>query len=381
MMKISALESMKPVFKEELNLYPDGVIYAYVENGTIIWNLKSKQCNIDAFDEGCQMNAESYEKLRNLGETVTEIMPVTMYGQVLKVTTIPITNEEEIIQGLFLIVVPKVHPILEAFPYFSSVITDMFPAGAFLSVTDTDKTLAVQDSDKFTIETVKVGSPLTDNPLILDAIAKKDTITVDDDSNSIAPPYHFMVAPYKDEETDEVLGTLSVVRPRKTEFDLRNMSSTLETNLEEVAKSIEQLSNAAELIHRNEQDLNSSIQEITVLSNQIAEISELIKSIADQTKMLGLNASIEAARAGEAGKGFSVVAQEIRKLSEDSKNTVPKIKRLTDDIKETVQTSVTKSTASLSSSQEQAAAMQEITATIEEIQSTSEELSHIAENL
>ena len=97
--------------------------------------------------------------------------------------------------------------------------------------------------------------------------------------------------------------------------------------------------------------------------------------------MLGLNAAIEAARAGEAGKGFGVVSEEIRKLSEQSKSTVPKIKELTDHILKTVEETSRMSRTSLDASQEQAAASEEISASVEQITSMSSELSHISQEL
>ncbi|HEX9059089.1 MAG TPA: methyl-accepting chemotaxis protein [Clostridia bacterium] len=65
--------------------------------------------------------------------------------------------------------------------------------------------------------------------------------------------------------------------------------------------------------------------------NQIAMLSDSILQIAEQTNLLALNAAIEAARAGEHGKGFSVVAEEIRKLSEESKRTVSDIQTVIKD--------------------------------------------------
>lgn len=89
-------------------------------------------------------------------------------------------------------------------------------------------------------------------------------------------------------------------------------------------------------------DIHDVIFETSQSASKIDSASQMIKSIAHQTNLLALNAAIEAARAGEAGKGFSVVADEIRKLAEQSNSFTDEIMLIIKELSEKTQRSVTR---------------------------------------
>ncbi len=111
----------------------------------------------------------------------------------------------------------------------------------------------------------------------------------------------------------------------------QNMSSylgLLNSSTENGKTQIKTLEYLSEVNQRNTDKLNEMVTQLQQQMKQINSITTTIQSIAKQTHLLSLNATIEAGRAGEAGKGFTVVAQEIKALSEQANLQAGSIRKM-----------------------------------------------------
>jgi len=108
-----------------------------------------------------------------------------------------------------------------------------------------------------------------------------------------------------------------------------NEYSAVRTNIEKMFSIRHKIQTIAELI-----------LELSDFVQSISSTIGLVEDIAEQTNLLALNAAVEAARAGEHGKGFAVVASEIRKLADESKQATTKIISLINDIQQTANSTV-----------------------------------------
>ncbi|MFX0125850.1 MAG: methyl-accepting chemotaxis protein [Candidatus Hodarchaeota archaeon] len=200
----------------------------------------------------------------------------------------------------------------------------------------------------------------------------------------------------------------SFLRPR---FEvISDISAQLSASAQEIASSAEEINASSEEISSISQQMAKSSQEQMgrvniVLKNaeglkfefnskmqEINKANELIEGITNQINMLALNASIEAARAGQYGRGFAVVAENIRKLAQETRESVKTISTNVkvfqeslevsiDNINNSIHTIVAVSEEHVSGTEETSAATEEQAATMQELAAAAQELTNMAETL
>lgn len=225
--------------------------------------------------------------------------------------------------------------ILKAFEIIKNYIPIIFEEEVSYAITDCEKYL-LQVSTKSINTGIKIGDPIKEGTASCDALKTGKVV------KKIVPKHVFgfellaIAIPIKD-HSDKVVGCVSFGRSMEKHYKISDLSKTLSQSIDEVSASMEQFSAGLQHMLSSNDIMVNDVLVANEEAKNTDSILKFIRGIANQTNLLGLNASIEAARTGEAGRGFSVVAQEIRKLSNSSNESIDRIGSVLHKIQQSVE--------------------------------------------
>lgn len=269
--------------------------------------------------------------------------------------------------------------LLEKLKYVVPMMRDMMQIDIAVGLFDTEKCLAYQPARSFD-QKARPGDTVKPGSGTYQAIAEKRKIVKKVDGSVYGVPYVVVALPIKN-ELGEIIGVTAVSQSVEQQEALTALAGTLSDAVSNLAGTSEEISAQTEEIAAN---LRQMTQTAVAAQKRVAEMDQvmgLIKTIAGQTNLLGLNAAIEAARVGEQGRGFGVVAEEIRKLAHMSSDSIKKIEGMVRGIQSDSEQTHTHVAHVDEVINQVASAITQVTEAVQQASETARKLDHMARKM
>lgn len=268
--------------------------------------------------------------------------------------------------------------LLESFKNVLPYIDTLFEGEISVAITDSEKFIYASYCKELDLKS-KPGDPIPAGGAIRDAIVSKKEVIKEVPEHVYGTPFKSYAIPMI--EGNSVVGVVVFGKSLTKKNTLTGIAKEVVDSLSEISLVINQIAQGVQELAIMNEELLTESNNTNEQVEQIKNVVKVVESIASQTNLLGINAAIEAARAGEQGRGFSIVAQEIRNLSNSSSESMKKIGSVMNNITQSTQNINGKIVQFNEIAQSQSASLEEIAASIMEINDTSKMLEDLGNKL
>ena len=266
--------------------------------------------------------------------------------------------------------------ILESFLEVAPVLKDVLQDDMSVAVADDSQILYYRAGDTIDLH-IKAGQKILAKSSLYKAIqdGKKCSMIVPKELLGIS--FKSLAYPIKDSE-GKVIGGIAIDKSLGQQLKVESAAESIFNSLQQTNESIEEVVSDSQKLSISMENITESTKSAERMIKETDSMLSLISNVSSQSNLLALNAAIEAARAGDAGRGFSVVADEMRKLSQMSGESAKKISQLLIEMGKSIDEVAKEVNSTRLIAESQVAATEQITATLEEITSNSELLVNAA---
>ncbi|MCP0886683.1 methyl-accepting chemotaxis protein [Ligilactobacillus sp. WILCCON 0076] len=269
--------------------------------------------------------------------------------------------------------------LLITYQKIMNLFPQLFKDAISVGLADTEKFISVIPHQEIPMQ-LGIGDPVPTGGAVHDALVSKKPVIREVGKEVYGVAFQSFAFPIINNE--HLIGILVIGKSLKRKHQVLEKAHSLAAALEQTTVAINEIANGAQSLDQTNQELSKSAEMTVRKMEDIKKVVTFIRSVSQRINMLGINAAIAAAHTTSTqSAGFGVIAQEIRKLSTNTANSISEIDSVLSEMNQQVSDFSTNLKSSVNTLGDQSAATEEVLASMEELNEVAKLMEDLANSL